>query len=418
VIKKLFESKLNQILILLLLISLPFERLLTVEIAGDTFKFSYLFGLLLVVYFLLSLLSKRLKFQLRREELWLLLFVALNFLSLIWSIDRIRTLFVSGAILLVVLIFMSFRRLVSKIDLKFVEKLIILIGVAASIFGLWQFIAGSIPVLEKFAFLRPQYQSGIFGFPRVQSTFLEPLYLANFLILPLFLAIKKVISSRRGLDFIYLILISTAFFLTLSRGAEYAVIIALIILALIIALTDRKWLRDYAFSILSIVFGIALGTAMVYMSAGGQGIKNYFGHATDTNLVTSEGTTDRSSTSEVAEGTFLNNPLGIGSGAFGALPVYKGQISAQGYQTVNNEYLEILAEDGVIGFIFFGLFILGFLVYLVSEIKKGRKEAVYLLAAILAMLIQYLAFSTLYISYFWVFLAVIWPVSQADKQVS
>jgi O-antigen ligase len=410
-----FKLKINQPRIILFLVSLPFERLLTFEVGGYTFKLSMLLGLLLLYGFFVNLLAGKIYFKFRSEEIWLLLFNALNFLSYFWSIDKKRTLLISSAILLTTVLFIVFRRFVPTYR-KTIETVIVYLGVAAAIFGLWQFIAGSIPGLENWAYLRDQYKSNIFGFPRVQATFLEPLYFANFLILPLFLAIKNAVARSRLFDYISLILITVAFFLTLSRGAEYALIVSILILSFAVATLGRERLLQYSAAIVSILIGIVIGSGMIYLAAGKDGVKSYFGQAVNTSLTTSEGATDRSSTSDVALGVFENNLAGVGAGAFGALPVYKPQIADQGYQIVNNEYLEILAETGIPGFIFFAFFLFSFSAYLIKLIRAGDKESVYLAAAFLAMLIQYLAFSTLYIIYIWIFWAFIWPV-QPKKEL-
>lgn len=409
-----FKLKINQLLIGLFLISLPFERLLTFEIQGYTLKLSLIFGISIILLFLIGLITQKIYFKFCPEEIWLLLFNVLNFLSYFWSIDKKRTLVVSAAILLASFIFMVFRRVVPTYR-KLIESGIIYIGLATAVFGLWQFVAGSIPNLENWAFLREQYQNDIFGFPRVQSSFLEPLYFANFLILPFFLAMKNAVIKSRVFDYISLILITVAFFLTLSRGAEYALIISIIILSFTVATLGKDRLVPYSTAIVSILFGIIIGSGMIYLTAGKNGVKSYFGQATNTSLATSEGVADRSSTADVALGVALNNPLGIGAGAFGALPVYKNQISGSGYQIVNNQYLEILAETSLVGLIFFLLFILYFFLNLLGGVRKDGLKSAFLLAAFASMMIQYLTFSTLYIIYIWVFWAYLWPVTSAAE---
>lgn len=422
-------------LIALFFLSLPFERLLTFELSGYTLKLSYLFGLLIILNVLLALITKKIIPKFHSEEVWLLLFLAINYISIIWSIDPRRSLIISLALTLVISIFFVLRRLVKPANIQFFEKLIIILGVFTSLFAVWQFIAGSIPPFTNYALLRAQYQSQIFGFPRVQSTFLEPLLFANFLILPFFLAFKKVVIANYGSreartlsetshsqtrskhnvdakDYLYLALISLAFFLTLSRGAGYALIAAIILLGVIIVIKYQRKIKGYGIGLGAVFAGVMVAVIMIYLSAGTVGINNYFGHATDASTTTGEGTTDRSTTSEVALGVAKINPAGVGAGAFGALPIYKDQIPNNGYQIVNNEYLEILVETGIAGLLFFALFLLAFVVHLIKEIKAGSFEAIISLVAVAAILIQYLTFSTIYMGHLWAFLAFIWPVSQ------
>ena len=116
---------------------------------------------------------------------------------------------------------------------------------------------------------------------------------------------------------------------------------------------------------------------------------------------------------------FKKKPIfGGGPASFGYLYTPAAQLANGQYLIVNNEYLEILAENGVVGLTLFLLF----LVFLVLEIRKATRSlpldqksiVIALSLGMLAILIQYNFFSTLYVISFWVFLA--WLNSYQFKQ--
>ena len=428
--------KIRYWLIILFFVALPFERIFTFEFASYTIKLSYIFGIILLLYFLCQVISKKINISLYKEELYLLLFALLAVLSTLWSIDWPRSLVVSLMILLSVLIFYALRRLVDPDLRQKLFSLIIVIGFLVSLFALWQFFIDKTS-LSQFSYLREQYKSAVFGFPRVQSTFLEPLYLANFLLIPIFLGIyfeisnfstriyqisrhsfppkaesacdrRNLASSRLFAIRLFLLVTATAFFLTLSRGAYLALAISLVLffgMMLFTRTNVSKLIKPLLILILS--FGIAV---LCILSVGGtSGLKKYFGHAAVNDITTGESVIDRKDTMSIAISQFYHHPFGIGAGAFGALPEFKGDIPLQGYQTVNNLYLEILVEEGFLGIILFILFLVYYLVNLAREGVKNKLFLIMSLSLISALLIQYLFFSTLYIMYVWVILAMLSP---------
>lgn len=400
---------------MLLLLVLPFERIFTFEFSGYTLKLAYIFGIVLLLYFLSQVTTKKINISLYKEEIYLLLFVLLAILSTLWSIDWPRSLVVSSMIFFSTLIFYALRRLIDS-DLR--QKLFILIitiGFLVSIFALWQFFVDKTS-LSQLSYLREEYKSLVFGFPRVQSTFLEPLYLANFLLIPIFLGIYLEISDYAARTYqisksflrLFLLITATAFFLTLSRGAFLALAISLVLffgMMLFMRINILKLIKPLLIIILS--FGIAV---LSILSVGGaEGLKKYFGHATVNDITTGESVLDRKETISVAISRLYQHPFGVGAGAFGALPEFKSDIALQGYQTVNNLYLEILVEEGFLGLILFVLFLVYYLINLAGQGKNNKLLLIISLSLISALLIQYLFFSTLYIIYIWVVLAMLSP---------
>lgn len=401
------QTKISSTLLTFLVLTLPFERIFAFEFSGYTIKLSYIFGILLLLYFLYQIIRDKITISLYKEEIYLLLFVFLTILTTWWSIDWPRSKVISLMILFSASLFFALRRLIDFDSRQKLFSLFIIIGFLVSTFALWQFFVDK-TFLSHFSFLRPEYTSAVFGFPRVQSTFLEPLYLANFLLIPIFLSIYILITKPLFKNYLYLIFIATAFFLTLSRGAFLALAVSLVLFLVIMAIGRTgisKLIRPFLIIILS--FGIAV---LSILSVGGRnGLAKYFGHAAIDDIATGESVIDRKDTMRISTKQFYLHPFGIGAGAFGALPQFRSDIASEGYQTVNNLYLEILAEEGFLGLLFFVLFLIYYLINMVRGDTKDKLFLMVSLSLITALLIQYLFFSTLYIIYIWVVLAMLSP---------
>jgi O-antigen ligase len=65
-------------------------------------------------------------------------------------------------------------------------------------FGIFQFIGDSFDLSTHITQLRPHYTKKILGFTRIQSTFIEPLYFGNFLILPLCLTTAFILNDKKN----------------------------------------------------------------------------------------------------------------------------------------------------------------------------------------------------------------------------
>lgn len=402
------DNKIRHGLILLFVVALPFERLLTLDLAGYTLKLSYVLGLIIIIDALVLFVKKHINLTLYRDELWLGLFGFLAILTTLWSIDWKRSLAISLTITFMLVLFYILRRV---IDSKLKEKIIsvfIYMGVAVSLFGIWQFFIERTSH-SSWSLLRPEYASGVFAFARVQSTFLEPQFFANFLLIPIFFCLYRLGQKSTLLYNIVLLITSLAFFLTLSRGAFIALLISLVIVGLIRLFYQRNEINGYMKQISIIIFSLILTMFCVYIVAGRIGLAQYFDHITFNDTADQGSVAGRQDTIQVAAEQSLKHPFGLGAGAFGALPQYKDDIAAKGYQTVNNEYLEITIEEGLIGLILILLFIWNYALSLVQNFSKDKLWTTLAMGLFLAILIQYLFFSTIYIIYIWAVLAILSP---------
>ena len=400
------DNKIRHGLILLFFVVLPFERLLTLDVAGYTLKLSYILGLIIIIYAIVLIAKKHISLTLYRDELWLLLFALLAILTTLWSIDWKRSLIVSLTVIFVLVLFYVLRRI---IDPKLKEKIIsvfIYMGVLTSLFGIWQFFVDK-TFISHFSFLRPEYTSAVFGFPRVQATFLEPLYLANFLLIPIFFSFYRLAKKSSASGYLFLTVTATAFFLALSRGAFLALAVGLLFVAVTVIIYDRSKLTAFLKSVVFTILAGVLAVLSIYAVAGKTGLATYSGHAVVNDVATGESVIDRKYTMDVALDESLLHPFGLGVGAFGALPELRGDIQSQGYQTVNNLYLEILVETGFLGLILFIVFLWNYVLNLIKEFARNKLWVTICLGLVLAILTQYLFFSTIYIIYIWAVLAVL-----------
>lgn len=400
-----FQTKLTLILVVLFFLFLPFERLLTMEIFGFTLKISFAILMVLVLFFLSGIR----KYRLEIEDKLLFLLSFLSFLSIIWSIDQYRSLTISTIFLAVFVGFIALKRFIKKENFDLIEKIIIWSGIWLAVFALWQYFA-DLYGLSSLTFLRENYQKSIFGFPRPQATFLEPLYLANYLFLPFYLSISHFVKSKNRdiLSAISLFLVSAVLVLSLSRGAYIGLLISLIVFFVLTISFFKQYFRKVLFSLLIVVLAVISATLIIKFSAPRESFDLFVTHAGVADVSTGESTLDRFYLMKIAWQQFLQKPWGIGTGAFGALPEFTEKAVVGDYQTVNNLYLEVLVEEGIVGFLIF----ISFLVLLVKNLSAKTKEKnfsalIYLVIGV-AIFAQATSFSSLYILPIWAYLTLAW----------
>jgi O-antigen ligase len=251
----------------------------------------------------------------------------------------------------------------------------------------------------------------VFGFPRVQATFLEPLLFANFLFLPIFFNIEKILKEKKiaALTIVAQILFSMIFLLTLSRGAYFGLAGSILVSLGIVFFKYRSLLKKFILAVSLTLIGIIFGIALIFFTAPSQSFNLFIAHSTVADTKTGESTISRLETAHVAMNYFKVKPWGVGAGAFGALSEYKEQIPVSGFQTVSNFYLEILVEEGIVGFFLFVFFLLLILNHLGQGVIKSDQQSLIFVAIFVAIFIQAITFSALYTLPIWAFFALAWP---------
>ena len=393
---------------------LPFERYPSFEFHGVTIRLSIilvLLGLILVIP--RFIMQKKLKpFSLMDK--WITFYFAIAVLSSLFASQHGRSTEVLAFILMTiagyVLVSRSFRK---KFDATTVLRFVVASGVFTSLFGLYQFIGDGLGLSLKYTLLAKQYSKVVFGFPRVQAFSLEPLYFANFLLLPIiFLIVFLLVSQRtaRWYEYLSLYIMSTAFFFTLSRGAYGALLIAsLVFIGACFYFNQR--VRNVVPILAVVALAVVSTLGGIKAFSGKQGVTTFSQQAVVVNKATTAASvTPRLLNYREAFRLFKTRPvLGIGIGNYGVFNTVNPHTAGGDYMIVNNQYLESLAETGIFGLIgFLGIIVSAFLgLHTSLKADKGNWAALALAMTLVAILVQYNFLSTIYIFYVWAVLGLI-----------
>jgi O-antigen ligase len=230
------------------------------------------------------------------------------------------------------------------------------------------------------------------------------------------------VEKTFGKYFWLIVLIFLNIVLTVSRGAYLAAGITVVILFVyLIFIYKKKIYTKVAGSAGAIILSAIIAVLMISFLNGTSNVSGFFNHATANDSTNAVSVTGRQAGYKSAINEYYKSPiLGIGVGNSSILPepvIDNGEVFTRG--TINNEYLEILSETGIIGFLIFLAFALLLIVELFQVYKtkntEGKIGLVALFLGIVAIFIQYNFFSTLYIIYIWVFLALLKSETYAIK---
>lgn len=417
---KISNNKLTSFLILAFFFTLPFERIPTIDVAGFTLKISYVLAVTLLATFLFCRPVQYFKKNPLTFSDWLLiLFWLMAIVSFPWSDFKTRGMVILLLWAFVFLTYFVLSRMITQKNRVGIENTILLVTAFVCIFGIFQFIGDSLNLSQHFTGLRLAYTKSILGFPRIQSIALEPLYFANFLMVPFFLSIKRYIQDKKSSLKYWLlsVLILVNIVLTVSRGAYIAVAITLAILIIYLIYKYRQ--KEYLKKILGVTFivivSITFSVSLVYSLNGKKAASGLVSHSAVAggNISADGSALDRIGGYKIALNLFKSRPIfGIGTSYFGIKTTDSTQVSKAGYGVVNNEYLEILTENGIVGLMLFMAFLILLFFESYKAIKKTlsgtlKLDILILFLGIFAILIQYNFFSTLYIIYIWTFLALL-----------
>lgn len=336
--------------------------------------------------------------QLARDRLvWLVTgVVAWSGLTVLWSPNQLRGMLTFGVLGLLYLIFLATYagRAQIKLLLPTLIKMLIGSAVAACLLALLQMVAGTYIQARQSTGLCAGCVAGQFGFVRPNLFAIEPQFFGSLLLAPtLFMLYYLIKHHHRWWHVAIFILLLTMLGLTLSRGAIYAFIVGAIILWLVVKseLITKMWtisLMTISLMLCLVVQG-GLATVNPHISETFWGaITKSIGHLTlgvvdlrgataasptaDSPAVTSpfnspagqmqkpvydgyvaESTNVRVNLSKVAlaawaDGDRLHRIFGAGLGSAGKV-MAKQVGSSYEKEIVQNEFVEILLERGLIG---------------------------------------------------------------------
>ncbi len=416
--------------LVLLLAFLPFGARPSYEMFGATIRLSQLAGLLLI-FFATPIIYKNRNDWLKPPWVFFLAFITVSLVSGLFAFSRAEaftTLFFYGfTILLAYAVAATF-----EIEDSTVYTAVIYAGGLLVIgFCLYQFIGDSLGVSPALTLLMEPYTKAIFGFPRVQGFSLEPLHLANYLIIPLSLALAEYcLNVKRG----RLLLIASFLLITLltvSRGG-YLAIGSIVLVASLYLVRIRQFRR---LIMLAISIGLAAALSVLLIVGSGSIVNDRMDKTIvpeaslpglPTQQISAEGNAarlvyhvdsyqsdpsykDRIKTLKQAVGIGISRPLlGVGPGNFGPF-VTKNypDLYRDPTQTVNNQFAEIFAETGLAGLITMLCFF-GWVAYKAISLKVSQHNSTRniwffgTLMMLVGFLMQWLTFSTLYITHIWV----------------
>lgn len=402
---------------------LPFERLGGFDVAGFNVRPSQV-ALAAAWFLFLRVLVQGGKVAWRRPAyLALAGFFAAAGLSLLNAENFGRSLVVLGFTLFTASLAFLMPNVLRAEHLLRVRKAVLISAALVGLFGLWQFVGDMLGAPTWMTGLRTTYTRAILGFTRVQSTAAEPLYFANYLLLPIALAgawlLRSPDAKTARLLTALLGLLALCVFLTSSRGGWLGLGVTILALLWMERACLKDW-RPLASAFVVGIAGVALGVILLgrFFSPTLSSVpETFFRHV----ITITDGAAfdDRAQTISAALAAWKRHPwIGVGYGGFGPhVSAFTYTPPDAGWPIANNETLELLAETGVIGLV-------AFIIFLVTLFLESGRRRRYLrsnplvaqqvspeadtdtfrvacIAALLGMLAQYQTFSTLYIMHVW-----------------
>lgn len=386
----------------------PFDYLPSVSVAGARLKLNYIVITITVFVFLNLIIRNQIKAKFD-HSFGLLLSLPLFGLLTYTNVINYNKFAINWLGLIFCILSTYFVAFYST-DIKLQIKRLLIILSFCSLFGLYQFVADMIGVSPKFTFLKEMYTKSVFGIPRIQGTANEPQLFAGMLFLPiiyLFLKYYTVLFNNNDVvlksgplaqksifkelqNYEWLLLITPLVFIaTISKGAFLVLGIILIAFILYFAIAN-KGLIKYK----SLLLILPLILAIVGIVVSQPNIYNKI-EPVLSNITT---TIDGQSATSVERTSFLNEAntllgdnylVGIGPGQFGT---YVNKESSN--MIVNNVYIELWLEYGLVALICFILF----LIITLIRLQKVNTEYSWLIfLTLIAYLGQWIFFSPLYI---------------------
>lgn len=431
-------ANLDKFLLVALVFLLPFERIPSVDTLGVTLRLSFFAAGFVIVRAIQLLYKQRAKHpQLEGVRGGLLVFLAWVVISGLFAINFSRAAQVIVFTLFTALTALSITILYKREYLGSIVKALLLSATLVALFGIYQYIGDLSGLPNWVTGLRERYSWQVFGFPRIQSVALEPLYYCSYLLLPIAVVVVRTLMAKRLvlLDLGMLLLFGTSIFLTVSRGGIMAFLGLVIFLTLYSLILKRSgWRRVLVIiAVMLLALGLSFAATNYFskppvdtqVTGGTKGSSAYTKQLQTTGL---EGSGDERTKLRNQALNILNEDkgryvLGIGAGQFG--PYVQNNMTGTdgGWLIVNNEPLEMLLELGLVGvmlFIVFGFFLVRDSMQFITSnrSKESGMIVLALLGYMFATAIQYQTFSTLYIMHVWVAIGLLMAIVLGSRRAT
>ena len=427
----------DKFLLMTMMLVLPLERIPSFDFLGITWRFSLIVGGIIILRTAHLLYQKKLSFKLITPYKLLIIFLVWILLVIPVSINLSRALIVFVFSAYAITLGISISLLYKD---KYLQPMLVALmagAVLVSIFGLYQYFGDIFGLSVQYTGLRDRYTYALFGFPRVQSTGLEPLYFASYLLLPtsilaaIFLTRTKLVHLNIKSSIAILTLFSLLIFLTVSRGAIYGLIAMVLSMIIFVGFKKITSLKRVGALLLTVLVGFGLSWLLInYLNTNPsqyftqkKGAEVYTEQITNTTF--NDSGDERAKARQNAIGLIKQQKLavtiGIGPGQYGPY-MMNNQSDQNGWTIVNNEPLELLLELGIVGFVIFATFAIYVFIQglRLIPLKDPLVSAalIGLLGYLIAEAIQYQSFSTLYITHIWVALGLLMGITRVANEKS
>lgn len=352
-----------------LVISLPFERIPSINTPIGNVRISQV--LVIIGFWFLILLFIKKDSTLRQktfntDSVYLVLFIIFSFLSWLQVLNFNRFLSTFIATLLSFGGFFLLSQFTENIYKRIQE--LVLSFLVVGVFGVYQFLGDMVGLPIWLTGLREHYTKIVFGIPRIHATAIEPLYFAGMLFIPIFACLTFILARRKILNrhfrysnFTLLIFFIGLFVLTLSKGAWFTLAVVLPFFFLFAARKFKVWELLKSLSWLGFISAIIFLFSLLYSESIWQFALGFWEHIIGTLTFDAATSVDRLSLVTVAW-TILQQFIitGIGSGQYG---IYSENLipglsfEPGSFAIVNNVYLEIWLEFGLVSLWIFLMFI-------------------------------------------------------------
>lgn len=418
-----FRTNPDKYLLASLVFLLPFERIPSYPLHGVNIRLSFFAGAALILRAIYLIWQRRIPFPNSLPFKLVLVFLAWNVVLIPLAINHTRALEVVVFTAFTIAIAGAVMVLLRRDYLPLLLRALLISAAVVLVFSIYQYLGNLAGLPDWITGLRPQYSWQQFGFPRIQSTALEPLYFASYLLLPagfliglILLKARDQLARRRWPLIALSVALSTAIFLTVSRGGILAFIAeALFLIAATFWWRLTSWRKAGAIVGLLIVgFGLSL-ICINFLNkppknfglTGGQRGARAFTHQLQTTGLEGGGdqrAQTRRMAIDIIKQSSLHVLIGTGPGQFG--PIVQNNQPGGGWWIVNNEPLELWVEVGLVGLVLLLIFVAVLLVQALRRLtgERDRQLQLWLLALVgfvVAIAVQYQTFSTLYIVHIW-----------------
>jgi hypothetical protein len=423
-LRKNILADIDKALIILLFFSLPFDKTPSFELFTVTIKASSIIGLLIILRVIYLIINKKISINYNFAYKVLAAFIIWIILLIPVSINFNKSFEYVTFSTFVILMAISISLIYKKEYNKSVVGAIFISAIIVSVFGILQYFADYYNMPNNFIGLSDLYTKKTFGFTRITSFLLEPLYLASYMALPLSLSCSLLINKNIKYNYkklaILVLVFSFIIFMSLSRGGIYASLASVIFISIVTYFSKSISTKKLSLAIFLLILSFIFSQITISLfnrdpsdfTQGKKGASAYLDHVVDPQT---DPLDTRTAARARAINEIKNNPsyliLGIGPGQYGPYVTANKQIQGR-WPSLNNLPLALSLELGLLGLALVAVFTI-YIIFL--SVARSFKEKdlltkiflVSLSGYLIAQGVSYQTYSTLYIMHIWAVLGIL-----------